>query len=56
MRKQRRKWSGKPAAMVDAWSGWYGYEDRKKKAGWGLEVVRWTGGTVSYESHSCDVL
>jgi hypothetical protein len=64
MRKKRRKWGGKPAgmeykvmnAMVDGWSGWYGYASRKKKAGWGLEVVRWTGGTVSYESHSCNVL
>jgi len=49
IRKKRRQWGGKPAgmeykvmnAMADAWSGWYGYESRRKKAGWG---VRWYAG------------
>ncbi len=44
MRKKRRKWGGKPAgmeckvtnAMVDAWSGRYGYESRKKESRLGV--------------------
>ncbi len=56
MRKQRRKWGGKPAdtgwkaseAMADAWSGRYGYESRKKESRLGGEGGTLDGGGALY--------